>query len=139
MSVSQDVNNRDGHGRFVAGHAPLPGAGRPLGSVGLGPLRPLLEMIRQAAKSGVLIAEAEAEPSLARVSRRRRATAERVRRHRERQRHGIHIPRIRLGPRDVAALVERGFLPEGQPTPCDFEWAVHAMIDVIQDAKLTGR
>jgi hypothetical protein len=115
------------------------GAGRPFGSIGLGKVRPLLDMMKQAAESERLIATAEAKPSVAALLRRRRSTAERVRLHRERQRSGVRIARVHFAPRDIAALVEGGFLPEGQCTADDFERAVYAMIDVIQDTRLTGR
>jgi hypothetical protein len=85
--------------RFVAGHAPLPGAGRPWGSAGLGKFRPLFGMMKQAVESEALIAAAETEPLVATLLRRRRATAERVRPHRERQRSGMRIARIRFNNR----------------------------------------
>ena len=129
---------RDERGRFVPGHAPVPNAGRPWGSVGLGKFRPFLDMMKQAAESEALIAAAEAEPSVATLLQRRRATAERVRRHRERQRNGMRIARIRFNDRDIAALVERGFLPEGNCTDAEFDRAVIAMLEIIQAANLTA-
>ncbi len=129
---------RDERGRFLPGHAPLVGAGRPLGSVGPRKFRPLFDMMKQAAESEALIAAAEATPSVATLLRRRRATAERVRRHRERQRSGMRIARVHFNNRDIAALVERGFLPEGECTNADFECAVLAMLDIIQATKLTA-
>ncbi len=129
---------RDERGRFVPGHAPLVGAGRPWGSTGLGKFRPLFEMMKQVVESEALIAAAEAKPSVVTLLRRRRATAERVRRHRERQRSGMRIARIRFNNRDIAALVERGFLPGGRCTDADFECAVLAMLEIIQAAKLMG-
>ena len=86
----------------------------------------------------LLVAAAEGKPSVAVLLRRRRSTAERVRRYRERQRNGMRVAHIRFAARDIAALVEGGFLPEGQCTAVDFERAVYAMIDVLQDAKSTG-
>jgi hypothetical protein len=97
----------------------------------------LFEMMKQAAKSEALIASAEAEPSVATLLRRRRATAERVRRHRERQRNGTRIARIRFNQRDIASLVERGFLPEGNCGDAEFDRAVIAMLEIIQAANLT--
>jgi hypothetical protein len=129
---------RDERGRFLSGHAPLLGAGRPLGSVGSRKFRPLFDMMKQAVESEALIAAAEAEPSVATLLRRRRATAERVRRHRERQRSGMRMARIRFNNRDITALVERGFLQEGKCTDADFECAVLGMLDTIQAAKLTA-
>ena len=136
MSEDQDQKIRDERGRFVAGHEPLLGAGRPWGSAGLGKFRPLFDMMKQAVESEALITAAEAEPSVATLLRRRRATAERVRRHRERQRNGMRIARICFNNRDIAALVERGLLPEGKCTDTEFECAVLAMLDeIIQAAK----
>jgi hypothetical protein len=137
--MSDTEGLRDERGRFIPGHAPLLGAGRPLGSTGLGKIRPLFDMMKQAAESEMLVAAAEAKPSVAALLRRRRSTAERVRRHRERQRNGMRIARVHFAAGDIAALVEGGFLPEGRCTADDFERAVYAMIDVIQDAKSTGR
>ncbi len=94
-------------------------------------------MMKQAVESEALIAAAEAEPSVATLLRRRRATAERVRRHRERERNGMRIVRVRLNDRDIAALVERGFLPEGKCIEAELERAVIAMFEVMQAAKLT--
>ncbi len=129
------AGDRDERGRFLPGHAPLAGAGRPLGSVGFGKFRPLLDMMKQATKSEALIGAAEAEPSVATLLRRRRATAERVRR--ERERNGMRIVRVRLNDRDIVALVERGFLPERKCTEAELERAVIAMLEVMQAAKLT--
>jgi hypothetical protein len=137
MSENQDEKIRDKRGRFVAGHTPLPGAGRPWGWAGLGKFRPFLDMMKQAVESKALIAAAKAEPSVVTPLRRRRATAARVRRHRERQRNGMRIARIRFNERDIAALVERGFLPEGSCTEAEFEVAVIAMLEIIQAANLT--
>ncbi len=136
-SDTQSDGARDERGRFLPGHAPpLVGAGRPGGSTGLGKFRPLFEMMKQAVESEALIAAAEAEPSVVTLLRRRRATADRVRRYRERQRSGMRIARIRFNSRDIAALVERGFLPGGRCTDADFECAVLAMLDeIIQAAK----
>jgi hypothetical protein len=132
MTDTRSDGVRDERGRFLPGHAPLAGAGRPLGSVGPRKFRPLFDIMKQAVESEALIAAAEAEPSVATLLRRRRATAERVRRHRERQRTGMRIARIRFNSRDIAALVGRGFLPEGKCTDADFECAVLAMLDIIQ-------
>jgi len=46
-----------------------------------GRFRPLFDMMKQAADSEALMAAAEAERSVVALLRRRRATAERVRRH----------------------------------------------------------
>jgi hypothetical protein len=86
----------------------LLGAGRPFGSIGLGKVRPLFDMMKQAAESEMLVAAAEAKPSVAALLRRRRSTAERVRQHRERERNGMRIAHIRFAARDIAALVEGG-------------------------------
>ena len=40
--------------------------------------------------------------------------------------------------RDIAALVERGFLPEGNCTDAEFDRAVIAMLEIIQAANLTA-
>jgi hypothetical protein len=124
MSDTRSDGLRDERGRFLPGHTPLSGAGRPLGSIGLGKIRPLFDMMKQAAESEMLVAAAEAKPPVAALLRRRRSTAERVRQYRERQRSGVRIARVRFSARDVAALVEGGFLPEGQCTTVDFERAV---------------
>jgi hypothetical protein len=139
MSDTRSEGGRDERGRFLPGHTPLSGAGRPLGSIGLGKFRPLFDLMKQAAESEMLVAAAEAKPSVAALLRRRRSTAERVRRYRERQRNGMRSAHIRFAARDLAALVEGGFLPEGQCTADDLEHAVYTMIDVIQDTKLTNR
>jgi uncharacterized membrane-anchored protein len=95
-------------------------------------------MMKQAVESEALIAAAKAEPSVATLLRRRRATAERVRRHRERHRNGMRVARICFNNRDIAALVERGFLPEGECTDAEFERAVIATLEIIQAANLTA-
>jgi hypothetical protein len=138
MSDTRSDGLRDERGRFLPGHAPLPGAGRPWGSVGLGKFRPLFGMMKQAVESEALIAAAEAEPSVATLLRRRRETAEHVRRHRERYRNGMPIARICFNNRDIAALIERGFLPEGECTDAEFERAVIATLEIIQAANLTA-
>ena len=61
--------DRDERGRFVHGHAPLPGAGRPFVSR-LGRFRPLFGMLKQAVESESLTAAAEAETSVATLLRR---------------------------------------------------------------------
>ncbi len=94
--------------------------------------------MKQAVESEALIAAAEAEPSVATLLRRRRATAARVRRHRERQRDGTRIAHVRFNKRDIAALVERGFLPEGDCTEAEFDRAVIAMLEIIEAANLTA-
>ena len=124
MSDTRSKGVRDERGRFLRGHTPLLGAGRPLGSIGLGKIRPLVDMMKQAAESEMLVAAAEAKPPVAALLRRRRSTAERVRRYRERERNGARIAHIRFAARDIAALVAGGFLPEGQCTAVDFERAV---------------
>jgi hypothetical protein len=50
----------------------------------------------------------------------------------------MRIAHIRFNNRDITALVEKGFLPEGKCTDADFECAVFAMLDIIQAAKLTA-
>jgi hypothetical protein len=138
MSKIQDEKIRDERGRFVPGHAPLLGAGRPLGSVGLGKFRPLFDMMKQAVESDALITAAKTEPLVATLLRRRRVTAARVRLHRERQRKGMCIARICFNSRDIAALVERGFLSESHCTDAEFDRAVIAMLEIIQAANLTA-
>lgn len=81
---------RDERCRFLPGHAPLLGGGRPLGS-GFGRFRPLLDMMRQAAETEALIAAAEVEPPVAALVQRRRATAERVRRYRKRSEDRLSV------------------------------------------------
>ena len=135
MSDTRSKGERDGRGRFLRGHTPLLGAGRPLGSIGLGKIRPLVDMMKQAAESEMLVAAAEAKPSVAALLRRRRSTAERVRRHRERQRNGLRIARVHFAARDIAALVEGGFLPEGQFTADDFERAVYELMHAALSAQ----
>jgi hypothetical protein len=119
---------RDARGRFIRGHVPLPGAGRPHGS--LGKFRPLFAMMKQAVESQALIAEAEAEFSVATLLNRRRMQAERQRRHRARRRDGTFCAQIRFTPTLIADLVELGLLPQEQRSRHDYETAVYTMVDL---------
>jgi hypothetical protein len=69
MSDTRSKGERDERGRFLRGHTPLLGAGRPFGSIGLGKVRPLFDMMKQAPESERLIATAEAKPSVAALLR----------------------------------------------------------------------
>jgi hypothetical protein len=120
--------DRDERGRFVRGHAPLPGAGRPFGP-SLGRFGPLLGMLKQATDSEALYAAAEAEPSVATLLRRRGATAERVRRHRQRHQEGMHSARIRFTREAVAMLVDLDFLQEGRCIDADYERALYRLLN----------
>ncbi len=46
--------------------------------------------------------------------------------------------RVRFNKRDIAALVERGFLPEGDCSEAEFDRAVIAMLEIIEAANLTA-
>jgi hypothetical protein len=122
---------RDARGRFICGHVPLPGAGRPHGSVSA-KFRPLFDMMKQAVESEALIAEAEAEFSVATLLQRRRLQAERQRRHRARRRDGTFCAQIRFTPTLIADLVELGLLPQGQRSRLDYETAVYTMVDLAR-------
>jgi hypothetical protein len=117
---------RDERGRFVPGHEPLPGAGRPLGSM---KRPPLFELMHQAAASQALLAAAEAEPTVEAMLRRRRVTAERVRRYRKRRQDGMRSARIRFTKEAAAALVEGDFLQEGRCIDADYERAVYRLLN----------
>ena len=127
---------RDKRGRFVPGHEPLPGAGRPLGSM---KRPPLFELMHQAAESQALLAAAEAEPTVEAMLRRRRATAERVRRFRKRRQEGMRSARIRFTKEAIAVLVEGDFLQEGRCIDADYEGAVYRLFNAyLRVAKPTA-
>jgi|SRR6516164_8046367 hypothetical protein len=136
--MSETRFDRDERGRFLPGHAPLPGAGRPFGS-GSGGFRPLLGMMKQAVDSEALTAAAQAEPTVEAMLRRRRATAERVRRFRKRRQEGMRSARIRFTKEAIAVLVEGDFLQEGRCIDADYEGAVYRLFNAyLRVAKPTA-
>jgi hypothetical protein len=94
-------------------------------------------MLKQATDSESLYAAAEAEASVATVLRRRRATAERVRRYRQRRQEGMRSARIRFTKEAADALVDLDFLQEGRCLDADYEGAVYRLFNAyLQSAKV---
>ena len=96
-------------------------------------------MMKQAVDSEALTAAAQAEPTVEAMLRRRRATAERVRRYRKRRQEGMRSARIRFTKEAIAALVEGDFLQEGRCIDADYEGAVYRLFNAyLRGAKPTA-